>query len=75
MKESAINKSAPSIGVAISYFAVILYAVPKGYIMEINQVEAVAMGSIVIANIVMELKVLFSWIGSFFNKEDKEEEK
>ena len=67
----AVNKSAPSIGVAIAYFAVTLYAVPKGYITEANQVEAVAMGSIVIANIVIEIKVFFNWIALLFSNKEK----
>ena len=66
---AVVNKSAPTIGVAIAYFAIILYAVPQGYINEANQVEAVAMGSVIVTNIVMELKALFSWFGSLFKKE------
>ena len=66
----AVNKSAPTLGVAIGYFAITLWAVPQGYISEANSVEAVAMAGIVTTNIIMELKALFGWIGSFFNKKE-----
>lgn len=68
--EKVVNRSAPSIGVALAYFIIVLYAVPNGYILEDNQVEAVAMGSIVLANIVMEFKSFITWAGSLFKKEE-----
>ena len=66
---AVVNKSAPTLGVAIGYFAITLWAVPKGYIAEINQVEAVAMAGIVTTNIIMEVKGFFRWIGSFYRRE------
>jgi hypothetical protein len=70
--QQAINKSAPTMGVAIAYFAITLYLVPKGYITEANQVEAVAMGSVIVTNLIMELKAFLGWMGAFFVRDKKE---
>ena len=61
-----VNKSAPTLGVALGYFIVMLWAVPQGHIAEPHAVEAVAMAGVVTTNIIMEIKGFFAWIGSFY---------
>lgn len=66
-----VNKSAPTLGGAVGYFAVVMWAIPEGYIEAKHVAEAVVFAGIVATNIIMELKVFFMWIGSLFNKKDK----
>lgn len=68
---AVVNKSAPTMGVAIAYFAITLYLVPEGHISAANQVEAVAMGSVVVTNIIMELRAFLGWMGAFFVRDKK----
>ena len=69
---TVVNKSAPGIGGAIGYFVVTAYLIPNGYLDEKFVAEGVVMAGIVSANIVMELKVFFSWLGSLFSKKEEE---
>ena len=62
-----VNRSAPSIGNAVAYFA-ILYLVLEGYIPEKYHVEAVAMAGAIFGNIVMDTKAFFRWVGTLIEK-------
>ena len=66
--QGAINKSAPTLGVALGYFIVMMWAVPAGHIQVDHQVEAVAMAGVLATNVIMETKVFFRWVGSFYRK-------
>jgi len=72
---TTVNRSAPTLGVAIGYFAITLWAVPKGYVMPEHSVEAVAMAGVVTTNLIMEVKSFARWVASMVKKEIKEEEK
>lgn len=65
---TAINRGAPSFGGAIGYFVITMYAIPQGYLTEEYVAEGVVMSGIICTNIIMELKVFFSWVGSLFKK-------
>ena len=66
--QGAINKSAPTLGVALGYFIVMMWAVPAGHIQPTHQVEAVAMAGVLATNVIMDMKVFFWWVGSFIRK-------
>lgn len=68
---AVVNKSAPTFGGAIGYFAVVVWAIPEGYIDPKHVAEAVVFAGILATNLIMELKVLFVWIGSLFKKDDE----
>lgn len=69
---TATNRSAPTLGVALGYFVITLWAVPNGHISPEHSVEAVAMAGVVTTNVIMEVKGFFKWVGSFYRKEPEE---
>ena len=64
--DQTINRGAPTFGVALTYFIIMMWAIPHGYIGEPHAVEAVAMGSVIVTNIIMETRSLLGWVGAFF---------
>jgi hypothetical protein len=71
MKQIVQRTAGPALGVALGYFAVVLWAVPNGYVVEANQTEAAAMAGVVGVHVINELYGFFSWIGSLFVKKEK----
>ena len=70
--EKVVNKSAPTFGGAIGYFAITMYAIPEGLISEQYIAEAVVMAGIISTNIIMELRQLITWIGSLISRKKDE---
>jgi hypothetical protein len=64
----AINRGAPTVGGAIGYFLITMYAVPEGMLAEQYVAEGVVFAGIIVTNILMELKAFCLWIGSLFKK-------
>ena len=65
-----VNRGAPTLGGAIGYFAITLWAVPDGHLAPEHVAEGVVMAGIVATHIIMELKVFFRWVGSLFKKKE-----
>jgi len=59
------------VGGALGYFVVTMWAIPEGYISQQNVAEAVVFAGILSTNILMELKVFVSWVGSLFKKKEE----
>lgn len=69
-----MNRSAPTFGGAIGYFAITMWAVPKGHLDPQFIAEGVVMAGIICTHLFMETKAVLHWFGSLFKKEKPKEE-
>lgn len=66
---TVVNKSAPTLGGAIGYFAITAWAIPNGYLAVEHVAEGVVMAGIICTNLIMEVKAFLAWTGRFFAKD------